>query len=127
MIRKVADLPSDDGLVLPLIVGQASFELVHRPVAHDLRQSREILCGDAPSGPTSRRMVRGSICASVEEIVESRAAYRQARSGRKLIIHSSKRSVHAGREVHVNVEGRVWTVVCESLRLVSVSITAEEM
>src|SRR5262245_45939729 len=44
MIRKVVTLPSDDGLVLPLIVGQNSFELVHRPVAHDLRQSREILC-----------------------------------------------------------------------------------
>src|SRR5262245_14426228 len=72
-------------------------------------------------------MVRGGIRAGVEEIVESRPTYRQPRSRRKLIVHSAQRRVHTSGEVHVNIEGRVWAVVGVGVRLMRVSVTAEEM
>src|SRR3989442_798366 len=72
-------------------------------------------------------MVRGAIRAGIEEIVESRATHRQSGRRRELIVQSPQHLVHAAREVHVDVEGRIWTVVGVGLRLVFVFVTAEEV
>src|SRR2546427_186697 len=103
-----------------------------RRSCHRIADTIETRCGIAStrrpiSGRAVRWVIRGRISASIEEIVESRATYRQPCSGRKLIVHSPQHRVHTSREVHVNVEGRVWTVVGEGVWLMRVSITAEEM
>src|SRR5262245_1748890 len=72
-------------------------------------------------------MVRGGIRTGIEEIVESGTAYRQPGSGRKLIVHSPEHRVHPSRQVHVDVKSRIWAVVCVGVRLMCVSVTAEEM
>src|SRR5437660_6648802 len=72
-------------------------------------------------------MVRGRIGASIEEIVEDRATHRQPGRRRELIVQSPQHLVHAVREVHVDVEGRIWTIVGIGLRLALVFVTAEEM
>ena len=72
-------------------------------------------------------MIRGGISAGIEQGVVSRATHRQPGSGRKLIVQPSQGLVYPAREVHVDVEGRVRTVVRVGPRLPLVFVTAEEM
>src|SRR4029077_9534941 len=80
------------------------------------------------SGAAGRRMGGGAVSAAViAESVVSRATHGQPRGGRKLIVQSSKDRVRVGREVLVDVEGRVRTVVGVGLRLPLESVAGEEM
>src|SRR5262249_54828061 len=63
----------------------------------------------------------------IEQIVESRAAHRQPGCRRELIVDSPQYRVRAAREVHIDIEGRVWAVICVSVRLPRVSIAAKEV
>src|SRR5207249_8660051 len=111
VIGEVLTLPSDDGLVLPLVVGQTPAYLVHRPIADDVREGSEVLGGHPAPRAAGRRMVGGRVSARVEQVVVSRTTHRQPGGGRKLIVQSTQHLMHTAREVHVDVEGRVGTVV----------------
>src|SRR5437867_4914974 len=59
MIWKVTALPSDARLVLPFVIRQAASDLVHRTVADDVSQCREILGSHPLPGAAGRGMVGG--------------------------------------------------------------------
>src|SRR5262245_249997 len=71
-----------------------------------------------------RRAVRTAV---IEEGVVPRTTHREPDGGRDLIVQSSKERVRVARELLVDVEGRVRTVVGEGLWLPLESIAAEEM
>src|SRR5437867_2893653 len=81
MIREVTALPSNARLVLPFVIRQAASDLVHRAVADDVSQRREILGRHSLPGAAGRGMVGGRIPTGIEQIVELRSAHRQTGSG----------------------------------------------
>src|SRR5207249_2546834 len=75
-----------------------------------------------------RRMNRRAVGATViEERVISRAAHRQPRAGCELVVESAEHRMGVAREVLVDVEGRIRTVVDEGLRFACEAVAAEEM
>src|SRR5437016_766496 len=86
MIRKVPALPSDGRLILPFVVRDTTSDLIHGSRADDVSESREVLGRNALPCAAVRGVGRGRGAAAaadegIVQIVVSRGAHRQTRSG----------------------------------------------